>query len=368
MVRLTYEHVFNYFKEHNCELLETEYINCKTKMKFKCSCGNISYIKWNDFHKGSRCMKCGKLKSCAGQIFKYDYVANYFKEHNCELLEKEYVNSRKRMKFKCECGNVSFITFHSFKNGHRCKQCGFKKIVEKKTLSYDYVFNYFKESGCELLSKEYKLATDKLEYKCECGNIDYISFDNFQHGHRCFKCGLNKISEAKLYSFDYISDYVKSFGYTILSEEYTGCLQYLNLLCPNGHPYKTTFSNFQSYRRCSICSGSNGEKRIANYLINNNIKFEQQYRIKDCKNKRALPFDFAILDNENLNALIEFDGEQHFKTRPYFGDVDKYEKTKLHDTIKNTYCQKNNVPLLRIPYTEFTSIEIILDNFLSNFN
>ena len=35
-MKFTYEYVYNYFKEQKCKLLETEYINSSTKMKYKC--------------------------------------------------------------------------------------------------------------------------------------------------------------------------------------------------------------------------------------------------------------------------------------------------------------------------------------------
>jgi hypothetical protein len=42
--KLTYEEVYTRFKEQNCELLDKEYKNSRTKLKYKCSCGNISFI------------------------------------------------------------------------------------------------------------------------------------------------------------------------------------------------------------------------------------------------------------------------------------------------------------------------------------
>jgi very-short-patch-repair endonuclease len=37
---------------------------------------------------------------------------------------------------------------------------------------------------------------------------------------------------------------------------------------------------------------------------------KRQYKVEWCKNKLCLPFDFVI---EELNIIIELDGEQHFK-------------------------------------------------------
>ena len=60
--KYTFNEIYNYFKENDCKLLSTEYINSKSKLKYLCSCGNISYIIWNDFQQGKRCSICAKNK------------------------------------------------------------------------------------------------------------------------------------------------------------------------------------------------------------------------------------------------------------------------------------------------------------------
>jgi len=55
----TYSSVKQYFRDEKCELLEKEYINCSIKMRYKCSCGNISETTFARFLKGARCQKCG---------------------------------------------------------------------------------------------------------------------------------------------------------------------------------------------------------------------------------------------------------------------------------------------------------------------
>ena len=66
-------------------------------------------------------------------------------------------------------------------------------------------------------------------------------------------------------------------------------------------------------------------------------------------------FDYFIID---INLLIEVDGEQHY--RPVcFGGVTKeraelnFKKSKERDRIKDNYCKKHNIKLLRIPYGEY---------------
>ena len=113
--------------------------------------------------------------------------------------------------------------------------------------------------------------------------------------------------------------------------------------------------------RCPKCSNSKsvGEEAVENYLIKNNISYIFQYRFPDCKDKRTLPFDFYLID---LNTCIEFDGQHHFE--PIYGE-ERFKTTKLHDNIKNQYCQDNNITLIRIPYWDGHNIDKILDKKIS---
>ncbi|GAG22257.1 unnamed protein product, partial [marine sediment metagenome] len=138
--KLNYQFVKNYFEEQNCTLLSTEYINNKEKLKYICSCGNEeAEITFCNFKSGQRCKLCGIEKLASALRLEIKYVRNFFKEQNCTLLS-EYINSGKKLKYICLCGNVSEILYHDFKNGHRCMKCS-------GTPKYDVqeIFDYFAE-------------------------------------------------------------------------------------------------------------------------------------------------------------------------------------------------------------------------------
>lgn len=111
---------------------------------------------------------------------------------------------------------------------------------------------------------------------------------------------------------------------------------------------------------CGCVKRSKGEQQIFHYLQNNKINFKEQYQII-LENNEKRYFDFAILNNDIL-GLIEFDGEQHFKEVKHFG---KFEETQLHDKQKTCWAQANNIPLLRISYTNYKNIDRILENFIN---
>lgn len=123
MKKHTFESVKKYFEDANCELLETEYKNVRTKLKYRCSCGEEAEIFFPNFQRGQRCSKCAGNKR-----YSFEDVKKYFEDSGCELLESSYVNNRTKMNYKCCCGNISAITFYNFQKGTRCKSCsGAKK-------------------------------------------------------------------------------------------------------------------------------------------------------------------------------------------------------------------------------------------------
>ena len=101
---------------------------------------------------------------------------------------------------------------------------------------------------------------------------------------------------------------------------------------------------------CPYCASSKGEKAIREYLEENHITFTSQHRIPECKNKRPLPFDFAIFTNDKLVGLIEFNGRQHYEYVPYFGGDAGHKLTLKNDQIKLDYCIKNNIAFLQVPF------------------
>ena len=200
--KLTIEEVEKRFKDRGCELLEKGYRNSSISMSYKCSCGRIDRISINCLCRGQKCKGCRNERVLKVHYYSFEEVKRYFKNHNCILLEKEYKNNNTKMRYQCICNNISKISFYKFKSGQRCKECGKEKIRKDKRLSYKYVYNYFKDNDCELLENEYVNAKIKMRYRCNCGDIGLIKFDDFHRGGRCRKCGIEKISKENSYKWN----------------------------------------------------------------------------------------------------------------------------------------------------------------------
>lgn len=69
--------------------------------------------------------------------------------------------------------------------------------------------------------------------------------------------------------------------------------------------------------------------------------------------------------------MIEYDGEQHFSPVRFNNiseerAIEVFKKVQYRDSLKNQYCIKNNINLLRISYKEFDHIQDILSGKLQS--
>ena len=171
----TLEYVQNCFLEKDCKLLTNEYVNGKTRMEYRCNCGNTSEISFNDFKKGHRCNECGREKTATKQKHTFEFVYNCFKKNGCELLEKKYRNNRMKMKYKCECKNESEITFGNFKKGQRCKRCSNRGYSKESQILFDIVYEKIDE---KYKDKTYYATLNGefgMNYKKKCYKYDYVN-------------------------------------------------------------------------------------------------------------------------------------------------------------------------------------------------
>lgn len=107
---------------------------------------------------------------------------------------------------------------------------------------------------------------------------------------------------------------------------------------------------------CGCIKTSTGAKYIFDILTNNSINFKKEYSFKDFS---KYLYDFAIIDkNDNVIRLIEFDGEQHYRSSGGWNTLEQVHKTQQRDQIKNEYALSHNIPLVRIPYWERDNITL----------
>jgi len=153
------------------------------------------------------------------------------------------------------------------------------------------------------------------------------------------------------------------YDYSLITKEwwqenYRNTYLKLPIVCKKHGVFYQRINNHLYGSGCPKCNESKGERKIRQYLEENNIEYIYQYKII-YKNKNYY-FDFFIPDKK---IGIEYDGEFHYlnlKRMERF--IDEILIQQKRDKYKNQYCLENNIKLLRIPYWKFNNIKDILKN------
>lgn len=346
--------------------LLSEYVNARTKIRVKhvvCDC--IFEATWSNFQQGSRCPKCaGNYRYKDSEINKL--VAEMTNGEYTKLSEYKNANTKFRMRHET-CNFEYMVSWNKFLQGRRCPKCA--NLTRKNKLTFtneDIVKAMFELVGNEYTKMDdtYINAQTKFSIrhnKCNC--VYEVSWGNFQKGHRCPKCaGRYRYTDSEI--SELVSEMTNG-EYIKLSEYKDSRTKFRIRHNKCNFEYMVCWGNFQQGQRCPRCNQSKGEKFIEDYLTNHNISFATQVRFDDCRHKLPLPFDFAILDSENeVVALIEFDGGQHYEPVKAWGGEEKLKLTQIRDRIKDSYCKEHKIPLLRIRFDD-EDIEEKLNLFIN---
>lgn len=138
------------------------------------------------------------------------------------------------------------------------------------------------------------------------------------------------------------------------------------ITCPFHGDFKQTPDSHLRGRGCPICRDSSGERKVRQVLKDLSVTFARQFKFNDCILKRRLPFDFAILQNNVVTGLIEFNGVQHFDKNGLYAQNVNFDRIVASDAIKAKYCSDHKIPLLVIPYTESKNIKSLVMNFVGD--
>lgn len=111
---------------------------------------------------------------------------------------------------------------------------------------------------------------------------------------------------------------------------------------------------------------SRGHLKVRDILRDNDFVWEEEYSFDDlvASSGRPLAFDFMVFDEDyNIDFAIEVNGEQHYEPVAAFGGKKKFSRQVYNDNEKRSYCKRNNIILIEIPYWELEEVNFayILD-------
>lgn len=257
---------------------------------------------------------------------------------------------------------VMTIALGHLLNGEGCYYCGRETTGKKKMIYLDekYYKRLCEERDFTYLGAERINGLIYVKFICnkhkEFGE-QYQRIGNLKKNKSCQYC--NNFNLPKWYIEEKIEEVNPNIE--ILSD-YTKLTDYVECRCRKHNIIShKKIQDVLKGRCCFRCGMENRhssyrEDEICSLLEKWGYSYEREYTFKDCKDQCVLPFDFYIKD---FNTCIEYDGAHHYE--PIYGE-DVLESTQKHDRIKDDYCRKNNIILIRIPYWEQDDISGYLFN------
>lgn len=358
-------------------LLVTEKINKNDRIKYNinpknnqtywvcaCDCGNTSIQPTSSLTSGksTMCWECGHYITASYKQKEYKGL----KIGALTILEtihpsrEEHKDNNKKPRTKvrciCDCGQEVTRLIDSLmrQKDNPYVSCGCLK-TQRINNTFSVIGKKFgKLTVIEEILNDGKYYKSKLKCLCDCGEVTIKNRADVLSRHTT-SCGCEqkrKASESNTIDFrSQISDY----GIRFIKPAYKNKAGHWVWLCQCGFcsntfeasPAKVLNNHIKS---CGCLATSSGERLVSKILDSHNINYIPQYSFPDCKDKNKLKFDFAIVKNNTITNLIEFDGEQHFREITFFGGRSNFEALKKRDKIKDNYAYNNNIPLTRIPY------------------
>jgi hypothetical protein len=312
------------------------------KSKWQCPDGHVWMGRYTDINQGVGCPGC-RYKSMRYGKDKYRLLVQDVDFVWAENASPK--NTTCKTLWQCSKGHIISRSYHemeqSLSKGRYCPECS--KISED-----DYHLLAEQREIKWIGNSLPNTITDKTMWQCQKGHQWSAIYNNIKTGYGCPYCA-NRIPKAK-------EDYHKladNRGIKWLGPEVENTNTKTWWQCSEGHKWEAVFGNIRGGTGCPVCckkGPSRGEIKVSEVLDNLRISYEQEKRFDDCKYKRHLPFDFYFVHN-GIEFLVEYQGEQHYFGKNYYGGEKSLFFRKKRDKIKADYAKRNGFYFMVIPYT-----------------
>lgn len=312
-------------------------------------CGFVFKVKPYYFLSRPKCPNCNK-----NDMISIDRIRFIAKNNGFELLSipnKLRASSRITVKH-IRCGSIKKISASYFIKSPFCTLCkrgkDFSNYVKKATNGEYEVIGVYKNMDTKL----------KMKHKI-CGKEYLTTPHSFHKGYgRCPACSAKNFKNIVRDKLGIDNNTFIKRVHTISGNRYTFLDKYVNaitkLRCKHnkcGFIFEVSPHDFYKGSGCPKCNESKGERFVEQYLLNKHIKYKREFIFNDLVDKLPLRFDFYLPES---NLCIEYDGKQHFSEQSWMGGKSKFMKQQKHDLMKDKYCLKNKIRLIRLNYKSNT--------------
>ena len=259
-----------------------------------------------------------------------------------------YVNAKTKVKITCrEHGDFEMLP-HNHIKGEGCPICRYIKSANKMRGNND---NFINEAilvhGNKYDYSKVKYIKNDIKVCIICPEHGEFWQTPEKHIHRkqgCPRCSGN--ARKTLNEFITESNIIHDNKYDYSKVEYKCNHKLVEIICPIHGSFWQRPKDHLKGQGCPHCKQSKIEKDVFNFLKNNNIIFESQYRYDKSNLKNSI--DFFI---PNIKIGIECQGEQHFKPVDFANNGNEwakelFEKNVFRDERKKNICEDIGIKLI----------------------
>ena len=259
----------------------------------------------------------------------------------------------------CDCGTKITTQGGALRSGHT-KSCG---CLQKEKVGQNFIDETGNKYGRLTVKKRAensKKGQARWECECDCGNTTVADGAQLRNG-KWKSCGcLQKEACSTASTKDETGN---RYGLlTVISKSNlraTNGEVIWNCVCDCGQKTEVYGTNLRRNNTLSCgCLKSKGELIIQKLLEKFKIHYKKEYTFDKLKSdtNTHLRFDFAVFKDNKLSHLIEYDGPQHYDKEDRWYS----EKIVKHDKLKNEYCKRNKIKLLRFRSYKNLTIEDLI--------
>ena len=265
--------------------------------------------------------------------------ANKIHENRYDYSKVNYINAKTKIKIICREHGEFHQTPSNHLSNYNCQKCAknyqldTNSFIEKAKIIHNDKYDYSKVN--------YLNTETQIIIICK----EHGEFSQIPDFHINRKCGCPKCSNnVKLDILEFIEKANKIHGntYDYSKVEYVNNRNRVIIICKkHGEFSQLPYVHINHNCGCPSCINK------TEYKFYEKIKeiyptIKRQYKVKWCKNKLCLPYDFAI---EELKIIIELDGEQHFtQVSNWTSPETQIEK----DKFKTDCANQNGFSVIRL--------------------
>ena len=290
---------------------------------------------------------------CAGRRHDIEYVRSVAAPHGGTVCDTEFCGNKHKYQWRCSKGHEwSACLSNVISRNQWCPHCAGNARIDLHDVK-----QIVRSKGGECLVFSGINTTSRVQVRCGCGYVWWITPKNLKKGRWCPKCSGRLPPRVEV-----AQEIAKSRGGACLSHQVLRSSDVLEWKCRRSHTWFATWANVKNKKSwCPHCREYRREQECR-------AIFESLF-VKPFPKRKSIFGTRLELDGycEELGLAFEYNGEQHYRCCKGFSMTAADLKTvQERDGRKANLCRKHGIDLIVIPYTESKHLEQYIKGRCSN--